>query len=86
MIDADLGNASCTSGAWCEKAGYRFSIAAVCQLRSCNEFVVVATPVAFTTGAKSFCSTSDGVVRFKAGSLLMSPVSPMACKEWMPLQ
>ncbi|MGB9197306.1 MAG: hypothetical protein WCB53_10335 [Terriglobales bacterium] len=86
LIDADLGNASCTSGAWCEKAGYRFSIAAVCQLRSCNEFVVVATPVAFTTGAKSFCSTSDGVVRFKAGSLLMSPVSPMACKEWTPLQ
>ncbi len=82
LIDADLGNASCTSGAWCEKAGYRFAITALCQMRSCREFVAVATPVSFNTGSRSFCSTSDGAIRFHAGTPLMLPVSVAECMSW----
>ncbi len=85
LIDADLGNAGCTSGVWCEKSGYRFSVMAMCQLRSCGEFVAVATPASIGTGARSFCSTSDGVVRFQAGPALMSPVGAAECRGWTPL-
>jgi hypothetical protein len=86
LIDADLGKANCTAGTWCEKAGYRFSIMSTCQMRSCKEFVAVATPVSLGGGARSFCSTSDGVIRFQAGSALMSPVSAFECKQWPPVQ
>jgi len=86
LIDADLGNAKCTAGAWCEKSGYRFTIAAMCPMRSCQEFVAVATPVSISSGARTFCSTSDGVIRFQSGSTLISPVSATECKQWPPLQ
>jgi len=86
LIDADLGNANCGPGAWCEKSGYRFGITAMCQMRSCREFVAVATPVSFSTGSRSFCSTSDGVIRFHVGTPLTSPVSVAECMSWPPLQ
>jgi hypothetical protein len=86
LIDADLGNPKCTAGAWCEKSGYRFSVAGVCQLRSCKDFVAVATPASASTGARSFCSTSDAVIRFQMGPALISPVSAQECKGWMRLR
>ena len=67
LIDAMLGNASCTTGTWCTAHGFRFSVAAVCKQQLCGEFVVVGTPVASNSGGRSFCSTSDGVIRFKTG-------------------
>ena len=86
LIGAPLGNASCTTGAWCTTNGFRFRIAAVCKEQLCEEFVVVGTPVANNTGGRSFCSTSDGVVRFKTGPPLSSPVSVSECQAWSPLQ
>jgi type II secretory pathway pseudopilin PulG len=86
LIDADLGSSSCTAGAWCEKSGYRFSISGVCRLRSCNEFVVVATPVASGTGSRNLCSTSDSVIRFQPGPTLIGAVSAEECRQWTPLQ
>jgi hypothetical protein len=86
LIDADLGSSSCTAGAWCEKSGYRFSIAGICRLRSCNEFVVVATPISGGIGARNLCSTSDAVIRAPMGSTLISPVSAEECRQWAPLQ
>jgi hypothetical protein len=85
VIDATLGNASCTAGAWCTKSGYQFSITARCK-KTCDEFVVVGTPVNFNSGTRSFCSTSDAVVRFKAGPPLTSPISASECQTWPPLQ
>ncbi|MGA7684699.1 MAG: hypothetical protein WCC32_14370 [Terriglobales bacterium] len=85
LIDADLGNPKCTAGAWCEKSGYRFSVTGVCQSRSCIDFVAVATPASVSTGARSFCSTSDAVIRFQMGPALISPVSAQECKGWMRL-
>lgn len=86
LIEADLGGSSCTAGAWCEKSGYRFSIAGVCRLRSCNEFVVVATPVSSGTGSRNLCSTSDAVIRASTGPTLISPVSAEECRQWTPMQ
>jgi type IV pilus assembly protein PilA len=86
LIDATLGNSSCTAGAWCTKSGFQFSITAVCQKQTCDDFVVVGTPVSSSTGTRSFCSTSDGVVRFKTGPPLTFPVSVSECRTWPTLK
>lgn len=86
LIDPSLGNAVCTAGAWCAKAGYRFSLKAVCVAERCGEYVVVATPESGGTGTRSFCSTSDAVVRFRIGEPLASPVSVRECRSWPVLR
>ncbi len=86
LLDATLGNASCTAGAWCAKTGFQFSITAVCKEQRCEEFVVVGTPVSSSTGLRSFCSTSDAVIRVKTGPPLTTPVSASECRMWPPLQ
>ncbi len=88
LIDASLGNASCTGGAWCSKSGYNFRLTADCKVSAtgCKQFVVVGTPLTSNTGTRSFCSTSDGVVRYKVGPPLNSPVSPSECRAWAPVQ
>jgi type II secretory pathway pseudopilin PulG len=86
LIDSALGNAGCTAGTWCAKAGYRFSLKAVCIAERCGEYVVVATPESSGTGTRSFCSTSDAVVRFRIGEPLPSPVSVRECRSWPALR
>lgn len=87
VIDSTLGNASCTAGAWCIKSGYRFTIRTSCaQQQHCREYVVVATPVNTTTGTRSFCSTSDAVLRVQTGPPLAAPITALQCKSWKPLQ
>jgi hypothetical protein len=71
---------------WCTKSGFRFKLAAVCKKQKYEEFVVVGTPETISTGTRSFCSTSDGVVRFETGPPLTSPVSVSECHSWSPLQ
>lgn len=85
LIDAELGNPRCTAGAWCEKSGYRFTVTATCLLRSCSEFVAIATPASGNTGSRNFCSTSDAVIHVQAGMPLSSPISAAECKLWMPM-
>jgi hypothetical protein len=86
LLDETLGNESCTGDAWCTRYGFHFRVTAVCKQRMCTDYVVVATPVASNTGTKSFCSTSDAVIRSKTGASLTSPVSISECKTWPPLQ
>jgi len=86
LIDATLGNATCAGGAWCTKSGYNFLLSLECKQQSCKEYVVVATPVDTNTGVRSFCSTSDGVIRLRAGLPLTSRVSAAECRGWAPLQ
>ena len=85
LIESTLGNPSCTAGKWCEKSGYRFTLASVCSMQPCEEFVAIATPVSANTGVRSFCSTSDGVIRSKPGVLLI-PLRAAECHRWIPLQ
>jgi type II secretory pathway pseudopilin PulG len=86
LINETLANASCTGNAWCTKSGYHFRVTADCTQQSCKEYVVVATPVDSNTGVRSFCSTSDGVIRLRAGPPLTEPVSVAECRAWPPLQ
>ena len=86
LIDADLGDAGCTSGAWCTKSGYRFTIATTCKVRPCLEYVVVATPVSSNTGSKNFCSTSDAVLRSQTAPPLESVVTVAECLKWAKIQ
>jgi type IV pilus assembly protein PilA len=86
FLDESLANASCTGDAWCTKSGYHFRVKAICKQQLCEDYVVVAKPVDSNTGTRSFCSTSDGIIRNKSGSPLISPVSVSECKTWLPIQ
>jgi len=85
FINETLGNATCSGTTWCTKSGYQFRITAVCKLRSCKEYVVVATPVDANTGSRSFCSTSEGAIHFKISPPLTAPVSVSECRSWASL-
>ncbi len=86
LIDNTLGNASCTSGAWCTKSAYRYSIRSACTTEegACKEYVIVATPVNPAAATKSFCSTSDAIVRYRFG-MMPTPPSAEDCARWSPI-
>lgn len=84
LIGGDL--ATCTSGGWCYKNGYKFHITGVCGDDGCTDYVVTAAPITQgTTGFKSFCSTTDGIIRQKTVTLGDPLGSPEECKEWAPV-
>ena len=86
LLDESLGNPACTAGQSCTKSGFRFKLVPLCKQTSCKEFVAFAVPVASDTGTRSFCVTSDGVIRFKPDNDALPPVSASACQAWSPLQ
>ncbi len=86
LLDETLGNESCTGEAWCTKSGYLFRVKAVCKLHKCDAYLTVATPANDNTGARSFCSTSDGIIRYKTTSPPSVPATASECKSWSPLQ
>jgi hypothetical protein len=86
LLSAPLASESCTGDGWCTKSGYRFRVKSACTLRHCDEYVVVATPIDSNTGARSFCSTSEGIVRYKMGTPLIAPAAASECKTWSPLK
>ena len=86
LLDPTLGNPSCTASSWCVKNGYRFRVTAECRQKICTEFVAVATPVSTDTGRRNFCSTSEGMIRFRLGAPLAAPITAVECKSWQPLQ
>jgi hypothetical protein len=88
VIDATLGSPNCSAGAWCAKSGYNFRVTAGCgsAAQACKEFVAVATPVSSGTGTRDFCATSDGIVRYKVGPPLTTPIEPSECRKWAPVR
>jgi type IV pilus assembly protein PilA len=86
FLDESLAAATCTGDAWCTKSGYQFRVRAICMQHQCLDYVVVATPVDSNTGTRTFCSTSNGVIRYKLGSPLTAPITVAECKKWSPLQ
>ncbi|HET6840802.1 MAG TPA: DUF4190 domain-containing protein [Candidatus Angelobacter sp.] len=79
LINSTLG---CSSN-WCVKDSYKYSVMATGSPTP-NEFVVTATPVNNNTGRKSYCATSDSIVRFQNG-LVSAPVSVETCQTWTAL-
>ncbi len=86
LLSAELANPSCTAAAWCTKAGFRFSMTADCQQGQCRDFIVMGTPLTTSTGARSFCSTSDAVIRYKVGAPIGSLITAAECFAWTPLR
>jgi hypothetical protein len=85
LIDSNLGNESCTGDTWCTKSGFHFRVTTICKQHLCDDYVTVATPVESSTGTRSFCSTSDGIIRFKTGDRLTLPLSVAQCRRWEPI-
>jgi type IV pilus assembly protein PilA len=86
LIDSALGNPGCTAASSCEKAGFQFRMTALCGPQRCTEYVVVATPASSSTGTRSFCSTSDAVIRVRNLPTPAAPITAAMCKLWRPLQ
>jgi type II secretory pathway pseudopilin PulG len=87
LIDTTLGGVGCAADGWCTKSGYRFSVTTQCtRQRVCKEFVAIGTPVTNNTGARNFCSTSDGVIHFQVGPPMTAVVSASECRQWTPLE
>lgn len=86
LIDRTFGSPSCTATDWCEKSGYRFRVTAQCRQRACQDFVAVATPFSASTGTRYFCSTSDGVIRYRVGAPVNFAPSLSDCQTWQPLR
>jgi len=86
LLDESLAGENCTTDGWCSKSGYRFSLKGVCKLNSCSGYVVTATPVSSNAGTRSFCSTSDGIIRSNVLGTLSSPLIVEECKKWEALR
>jgi type II secretory pathway pseudopilin PulG len=87
LLDNILAGTRCTAGQWCSKGGYKYSVSAVCDSAGlCSNYVVTATPIVFgSTGRKSFCATSDAVVRFRYDEPRSTPLTADECAEWPPI-
>jgi type IV pilus assembly protein PilA len=86
LVDRVLGNSSCTAGNWCVKTGFEYSMSAVCGAQGCTEYVIVARPATQgSTGTRSFCSTSDSIIRSRIGARLASPPTVEECQSWNPI-
>jgi len=94
LLDNVLANVNCTAGKWCVKGGYRFSMSREGDCggqaghegseAECN-YVIVATPLSRNTGDRSFCSTSDSIVRYRQGNPLLQPINAERCSAWSPI-
>ena len=81
LIDAKLGNARCKPGVWCIKDNFKYSLRA--EGSPPSDYVIIAVPVLRRSGARSFCSTSDGIVRARSGPAPLSPALTVAqCQAW----
>jgi len=87
LLDNIVGGSQCTAGQWCAKAGYNYSVSAVCNSDGvCSNYVVTAIPMVFgSTGRTRFCSTSDSVIRVRSSGSSSTPPTADECAEWPPL-
>jgi hypothetical protein len=87
LLDNIVGGSQCTAGQWCAKAGYSYSVSAVCNSDGvCSNYVVAAKPaISGSTGRTSFCSTSDTVIRSRSGISFSALPTVDECAEWTPI-
>jgi type II secretory pathway pseudopilin PulG len=96
LIDSQLGQSNCTSGVWCQKGQYKYTISSNCaparfgaQQQStenaCTEYMIAATPTNLNTGRHNYCSVSDGVIRSRSDGPMNIPPTTEECQTWEPL-
>jgi hypothetical protein len=71
---------------WGIKSGYRFQVKALCKQGSCQDYMVLATPLDANTGTRSFCSTAEAIIHFKTGAPLTAAPTIAECRAWQMLQ
>ena len=87
LIDNILGNVRCKSGTWCFKRNYQYTITGVCgEDHFCTDYVIVATPLSPLMGKKSFCSTSDLIVRSRPGHVTTPLRTVAECQAWSAVE
>src|SRR5215471_10879972 len=71
LLDNTLGCLSGTSGQWCVRDEYKFSIVGIKSKdsRVPTDFIITATPANTRGGRTSYCATSDGVIRSRHGQV-----------------
>jgi type II secretory pathway pseudopilin PulG len=96
LLDSQLGQANCTTGVWCQKGQYKYTISSNCAParfgeqqqgteNACSEYVITATPINSNVGHSSYCSISDSVIRSRSGFPLTTPPTVEECQGWTPL-
>jgi competence protein ComGC len=96
LLDSQLGQANCTSGVWCQKGSYKYTVSSNCAParfggdqqgteNACLEYVIAATPVNSNVGRRNYCSVSDAVIRSRTGFPLATPPTAEECQSWEPL-
>jgi len=96
LLDGQLGRPECTSGVWCQKGQYKFTISTNCAParfgeqqqgtdNACTEYVIAATPTNSNAGRRSFCSVSDSIIRSRSGFPLATPPTAEECQRWAPV-
>jgi type IV pilus assembly protein PilA len=85
LLDEKLASPSCTANQWCKNSGYSFTIQGTCGATKCTNYVAIATPLSASSGTRNLCSTSDGVIRAKAGAPVVTPLNVAQCSAWEPL-
>jgi len=86
LLSEPLANSACADGGWCTKSGYRFKVSGVCPRQACKDFVAVGTPVSGSSGTRSFCATSDGVLHYTLGAPISAPPNVEECRQWPVLE
>jgi type IV pilus assembly protein PilA len=86
FLSESLANHACAEEGWCAKDGYHFKVSGVCQRQTCKNFVAIGTPVSASSGTRSFCATSDGVLHYTMEAPISSPPSVEECRQWPELQ
>ena len=95
LLDSQLAQPNCTSGVWCQKGQYKFTISSNCAParfgeqqqgaeNACTEYVIAATAVNSNAGRRSYCSVSDAVIRSRSGFPLATPPTAEECQTWEP--
>ena len=75
----------CSADGSCIRDSFRYSLSAVCEKDNCKDYVVMATPVSSNGGGRSFCSTSDAVVRSRQGPVTSEQIDVEECQSWAPM-
>lgn len=96
LLDPAISQAGCTSGIWCQKGAYKYTISSSCAPanfeagrqgteNACTDYLIAATPINSNTGRRSYCSVSDSVVRYHFGFPLAAPPTAEECQGWTPI-
>ncbi|HEY6252666.1 MAG TPA: DUF4190 domain-containing protein [Candidatus Angelobacter sp.] len=85
LIDSELGCPGGTSGNWCSKDQYKYSIAGISQGATADDFIITATPANSNAANTSYCASKDGIPRSHSGAVPQPLRTVAECKSWQPI-